>query len=89
MRKRAKVDQTHQPIVDAFRKGGWNVLSLAPLGNGCPDLLVWKYHRGFSLIEVKTGKRPLRVDQELFAAKWPVRVLRSQDEAIQFMQERT
>ena len=89
MRKRAKVDSTHGEIVAAFRQAGWQVLSLATLGNGAPDLLVYGYAptrgRGIHLIEVKRPKGKLRHEQELFGARWPVTVLRSADEAFAWM----
>lgn len=90
MRKRAKVDQTHGPIVEAFRKGGWSVLSLAPLGGGAPDLLVYDaWFRGpIYLIEVKAAKGKLREAQIEFSGKFPVYVLRSVDETLTFMDGR-
>ena len=87
MRKRAKVDSTHGPIVEAFRKCGWSVLSLAPLGGGAPDLLI--QHPACDdlyLIEVKAGKGKLRKAQETFGQAFTVKVLRSVDEAIAFME---
>lgn len=72
MRKRAKVDATHGEIVQTFRQCGWAVLSLAPLGNGAPDLLVYGYKHGshyLYLVEVKAGKGKLRHEQVLFGAR--------------------
>ena len=40
MRRNARIDKNHPEIVEAFRKLGASVLSLAPLGRGVPDLLV-------------------------------------------------
>lgn len=88
MRKRAKVDGTHGEIVQTFRQCGWAVLSLAPLGNGAPDLLVFGYKHGsryLYLVEVKAAKGKLRHEQELFGARWPVQIIRSADEALAFM----
>ena len=74
MRRRGKVDANQAAIVDAFRKHGASVLSLASVGNGCPDLLV-----GFSgkthLIEVKDGTKPtserrLTPDQRKWFDTW-------------------
>lgn len=62
MRKRARVDDNHATIVAALRAIGARVLSLAPLGNGAPDLLV-KFGNPPSLLllEVKDGtKEPAR-----------------------------
>jgi len=44
MRRTAKVDANHREIVDALRRIGAGVQSLAGVGNGVPDLLV--YFRG-------------------------------------------
>ena len=40
MRRAGKVDFAQAAIVDALRARGHLVLSLAPVGNGCPDVLV-------------------------------------------------
>lgn len=88
MRKRAKVDGTHAEIVQVFVDCYWQVLSLAPLGNGAPDLLVFGSRGGggkLHLIEVKAGKGKLRDRQQVFADFWPVHVLRSADEALRWI----
>lgn len=41
MRRAAKVDATQAAIVTALRAAGCKVLSLAALGNGAPDLMVY------------------------------------------------
>lgn len=74
MRRAAKVDANHAEIAKAFRELGCSVLSLAQMGDGCPDLLVAKH--GYSvLVEVKDGSKPpserrLTPDQQDFHAKW-------------------
>ena len=40
MRRAAKVDANQAAIVDALRKCGCSVLSLAAIGKGAPDLLI-------------------------------------------------
>lgn len=35
-----RVDANHSQIVKALRQCGVSVLSLAPVGHGCPDLLI-------------------------------------------------
>ena len=40
MRKFGKTDANHADIVDALRRVGASVVSLASVGNGVPDLLV-------------------------------------------------
>jgi hypothetical protein len=89
VRKRARIDQNHAEIVDALRKVGCSVLSLAPMGDGCPDALVG--FRGVDqLMEIKNGalpasRRVLTADERDFIANWrgrPVIVVNSVSEAL-------
>lgn len=85
MRRAAKVDANHAEIVAALRKIGCKVTSLAAMGGGVPDLLV--YFRGrLMLIEVKRpGGGKLTPDQAKWHAEWAgalVFVVRSPEEAI-------
>ena len=79
-------DANHDEIVDEYRKQRCAVVSLARVGNGCPDLLVLGYGR-LCLVEVKTPKGPLKPAQEDFARVWPVRVVRSRAEVIEHVAE--
>jgi hypothetical protein len=81
MRQRGRIDGTHAAIVKVLRRTGWQVLSLADLGNGAPDLLI---QRGsiWRLVEVKTPRGRLTAAQQRFHAEWPVTVVRSVDEAL-------
>ena len=84
MRFRAKVDNNHRPIVEALRKAGCLVLSLAGLGKGVPDLLVYRAGR-FFLLEVKNSewRGELTDDQQKFIEKgWPVDVVYDVYEAL-------
>lgn len=69
MRRNAKVDSNHGEVVEAFRKLGCSVLSLAPLGRGIPDLLVaiggvtW-------LVEIKSKKGKENDLQIEWAENW-------------------
>ena len=69
MRRNARVDKNHSEVVEAFRKLGASVLSLAPLGRGIPDLLVaiggvtW-------LIEIKSKKGKENDLQLEWAENW-------------------
>lgn len=87
-----RCDTNHSGIVKALRACGCSVQSLAPLGRGCPDLLVGVSGRDL-LIEVKREPGPRgglahRVrseEQEAWAARWRgsrVLVVRTIDEAI-------
>ena len=76
MRRRAKVDLNHKEVVDAFRKAGWLVISLAKLGDGVPDLLISR-HGVMRLVEVKAAKGKLTPDQESFMKQgWHFDVIR-------------
>jgi Holliday junction resolvase len=74
MRRAAKIDRNQPEIVAALRAIGADVVSLAAVGSGVPDLLV-----GFQgqtvLIEVKDGSKPksarqLTDDQIEWHAAW-------------------
>ena len=69
-------DANHDAIVDEYRKQRCAVVSLARVGNGCPDLLVFAYGQ-LALVEVKQPKGPLKPCQEEFMKVWPVRVVRT------------
>lgn len=74
MRRAAKVDENQAGIVKALRAHGWSVLSLAPMGKDCPDLLVGA--KGVNMLfEVKDGskapsKRKLTEDETRFFGAW-------------------
>ena len=78
----ARTDANHAEIVQAFRQCGARVLSLAKVGNGCPDLLVY-VGCVLRLVEVKRPKAKgaragtLTPDQERFHAEWPVITVRT------------
>jgi Holliday junction resolvase len=69
MRRNARIDKNHPEVVEAFRKLGASVLSLAPLGRGIPDLLVaiggvtW-------LVEIKSKKGKENDLQLEWAENW-------------------
>lgn len=84
-----RVDDNHQAIVDALRKVGCSVQSLASAGDGVPDLLVGYRGRDWKL-EIKDGRKvpsaqKLTPDQEHWHRVWrgtPVHVVRTVDEAL-------
>ena len=91
MRRAARIDENQPNIVKALRAHGCDVLILAAVGNGCPDLLVsrpyYPYH--YFLLEVKDGAKPpsarkLTPDQVTFHAEWkgPIHIVTSVDEAL-------
>ena len=74
MRKYARVDSNHAAVVQALRKIGCSVQSLASVGSGCPDLLVG-YHGHNYLLEVKDGskvqsRRQLTEDEADWQERW-------------------
>ena len=86
MRRAARTDTNQTAIVSALRRAGCNVLSLAAVGGGCPDLLVhragWIY-----LLEIKDGRksasrRQLTPHQKRFHADWPVALVTDEREAL-------
>lgn len=89
MRLRARRDANHAEVVAGLRAVGLSVLDLAPLGHGCPDLLVG-HPRGNVLLEIKDGTKPpsaraLTPDEQRFLATWrgPRAVVGSLAEAIE------
>jgi len=86
MRFAAKVDLNQGEIVDALRKVGVSVQSMAAIGKGCPDLLAAKDGKVWT-IEVKGPKGKLTPDQVEWIGKWngTVHIIRTVDEALQLV----
>jgi Holliday junction resolvase len=82
----AKIDLNQTAIVDALRKVGVSVVSLASVGNGIPDLLAAKHDKVW-LIEVKGAKGKLTPAQTKFVLDWPgvVHIVRSVDDALRLV----
>lgn len=89
-RRAARIDANQPAIIEALEAHRCSVKSLAEVGDGCPDLLVWSpWTRSHELLEVKDGAKPpsarkLTDDQVKFHAKWggPIHVVTSVDEAL-------
>lgn len=81
--KHGKIDANQAEIVEALRRCGASVVSLADMGGGCPDLLIG--YRGVTyLAEIKTARGQLNELQRQWHAGWrgfPVLILRSVDDA--------
>ncbi len=92
MRYRAKLDRNHTEVVNALRKAGCTVQSLATVGKGCPDLLVGREGRNW-LMEVKDGESKdkrsvlLTPDEMDWFAKWEGQVAKvcSAEEALKLV----
>ena len=80
MRRKARVDANSREIVDALQRCGWDVFDLSRVGKGCSDLLATR--RGaLRLVEVKGAHGKLTPDQVKFHARFPVRIVRTIDDA--------
>ena len=88
MRRKARVDDNQTGIVSDLRQAGCCVLSLAAVGQGCPDLLVFRRTTGLLyLLEVKDGdkypsQRKLTPQQVEFHKDWDVHVVNNSTEAL-------
>lgn len=72
--QRARLDRNHKEIVEALRAAGMSVVSLAAVGNGCPDIAVG--YRGMTfLFEIKFGKNSRTQAQQKFFNEWGGHVL--------------
>lgn len=71
MRRKAATDRNHQEIMDAFRKFGFEAVSLHQCGMGIPDIVVSKNSRT-RFVEIKDGfkKRKLTPPQVYFHTRW-------------------
>lgn len=74
MRRAAKIDRNQPEIVQALRRAGCFVQSLAATGKGVPDLL-WARAGRMGLLEVKDAQKPpsarqLTPDQAQWHAEW-------------------
>jgi Holliday junction resolvase len=91
MRQAAKTDANQTQIVNALRKAGASVQSLAAVGKGCPDLLVG-YNGINYLMEVKDGNKmpsaqKLTIDQEHWHSVWTgvVHIVKTENEALKIL----
>ena len=88
MRRAPKVDANQSAIVSALRRVGCEVLSLAAVGNGCPDLLVFvPVTDRLVMLECKDGmkapsRRSLTPHQREFHKRWPVVVVEDENAAL-------
>lgn len=89
MRRAAKIDDNQRTVVGVLRAYRMKVLSLAAVGKGCVDLLVYNPRTGkLHMLEVKDGNKPpsarkLTPAQETFHQEWPVVVVTNETEALE------
>jgi Holliday junction resolvase len=83
MRRAARVDANQEQIVSALRAAGASVQSLAPIGKGCPDILV-AFRGDMFLMEVKQGKGKPNDLQKTWHEAWKagVHVVYGPEEAL-------
>ena len=85
---RGRVDSNHGEIMEGLRKAGMKPVSLASVGDGCPDILVgW---RGLNVVlEVKDEKGKLTAAEVNFLGTWPGQygIVRSAEEAVRTVLE--
>lgn len=80
---RGRVDGNHGDIVEALRRTGWQVVSLAEIGGGVPDLLAYRVGQPLRLLEVKAARGVITAAQERFMAQgWPVTIVRTVDDVL-------
>lgn len=88
-----RLDANHSQIVDALRRAGARVQSLAAVGGGCPDLLV-AFRGAWYVLEIKDGAKPpshrmLTPDEARWHADFggvaPVFVVTSVEEALRII----
>jgi hypothetical protein len=91
VRRRARIDANQPLIVEALREAGASVLSLSPMGGGCPDLLVGKDGRNY-LMEIKDptkkpSQRTLTPDEFEFHGLWRgiIHVVETVEEALKLI----
>ena len=82
--KRHRSDLNQQLIVNTLRECGCLVESLSQVGNGVPDLLVWRQGNVY-LLECKQKNGKLTPEQEHFHLRWKskqIHVVRTTEEAL-------
>ena len=88
MRRFARTDSTQIDIVATLRLLGCSVVSLSPIGRGCPDLAVAVACKTY-LVELKDGSKSWKLtpDQERFILMWEaeIPVLESVEDAQYFV----
>ncbi len=73
---RGKVDTTQRMIKAVAEAHGWEVISTAAVGDGFPDLLVYRKPQGFRLVECKSGPNaPFTEAQKKFRRTYTMPVL--------------
>jgi hypothetical protein len=79
-----KADQNQKAITDALKAVGARIFDMSGCGYGAPDICVLKPNkRDVVLIEIKTEKGALKKSQVDAHQEWPVKVVRTIQEALE------
>jgi hypothetical protein len=87
----SRVDKNQYGIICELRALGYGVQSIAPIGKGCPDIVVC--HNGHNyLFELKSDKGKLTPDEIEWHADWisrqgQVAVVHSTEEIIDYIKQ--
>ena len=81
-----RTDNNQKEIVDALRKAGASVQSLASQGHGTPDILCG-FRKNNYLFEVKNENGKLTEDERLWHLNWngEVHIIRTSEEALKII----
>lgn len=89
MRRKSRVDANQSDIVATLRLLGCSVVSLAPIGKGCPDIAVAINGQTF-LVEIKNDDKywSMTPDQKEFHLSWKAQIpiLESVDDTHRFVE---
>lgn len=86
MKYARRIDANQTRIVQALRQLGFSVLDLSKVGGGCADLAVRHGDGPVWFIEVKNpdGRNRVSDGQAAFAEVWPVKIIRTVEEAVKW-----
>ena len=88
VRRASRIDENQKRIVRVLRQTGCRVCSTSAVGNGFPDLLVYRPAIDtLFMLELKDGskapsRRKLTPHQVKFHEDWPVHVVESVEDAL-------
>lgn len=85
MRRAARTDANHAEIMKEFRAYGFRVRDTSQLGDGFPDLVVYRRSHGVLLVEVKDGRKPpserkMTPAEDEFSQLFPVHLVESRQD---------
>lgn len=85
-RRNAKRDANEPEVVQALQACGWNVRRISEAG--LPDLLLWRGQGPqIRFVEVKVPKGRMQKTQRWWEGVFPVAIIRSAEQAIEWSKE--